>query len=153
VMNVFISGSIDIKRLPDPVKHRLNNVVKNRLGVLIGDASGIDTLVQSYLQTYPNVTVYCSGNRCRNNVGNWKVIYVPVEKKSRGREFYTKKDQRMSEKADFGLIIWNGISKGSYRNINDLAERGKKVVVYVKPDNRFHIVRKEEDIFTLRVRG
>lgn len=35
----------------------------------------------------------------------------------------------MTETCDFGIMIWNGSSKGTFANIEDLKNLSKKVIV------------------------
>src|ERR1700683_1635792 len=49
MINVFIGGSRRITRLPSLVEARLDNIVSKGFTILVGDASGADTLVQKYL--------------------------------------------------------------------------------------------------------
>ncbi len=76
---VFIGGSRLINRLNADVTQRLERIVARQLSVLIGDASGVDRAVQAYFSAcqYPHVTVYCTGQQCRNNVAGWPIISVP----------------------------------------------------------------------------
>jgi len=69
---VFVAGSRDVSRLNAQVKERLDNIVKQNLTVLVGDANGADKAVQRYLAQcgYREVVVYCM-EVCRNNVGDW----------------------------------------------------------------------------------
>jgi hypothetical protein len=78
----------------------LKNVIAQQFEVVVGDANGVDKAVQQYLhdESYLHVTVFCSGNACRNNVGNWKVSKIKVEPNLKGRDFYTKKDKEMAKK-------------------------------------------------------
>ena len=57
-MKVFISGSISIKKLPNKVINSLNKIKENNFEVLVGDAKGIDSLIQDFYQDYENVTIY-----------------------------------------------------------------------------------------------
>jgi predicted Rossmann fold nucleotide-binding protein DprA/Smf involved in DNA uptake len=71
---VFIGGSRHVARLSDQVKERLNNIIGNAFRIVVGDAAGADKAVQKYLldASYPHVTVFCSGDRPRNNLGLWE---------------------------------------------------------------------------------
>ena len=51
----------------------------------------------------------------------------------------------MSEKADYGFMIWDGASPGTVNNVLNLLERGKKVVVYVSPRKEFRTFRTLSD--------
>ena len=72
---VFIAGSRKISKLSVEVLQRLDEIVAKRLPVVIGDAAGVDKSVQQYLhgKNYRHVEVFCSGTRCRNNVGDWPI--------------------------------------------------------------------------------
>jgi hypothetical protein len=61
---VFISGSISMKKLPQKVINSINKIIDQNFEILVGDASGIDTLVQEYCLSlnYFNVTVYSIKN-------------------------------------------------------------------------------------------
>ncbi len=148
---VFLSGSRTLSRLNDAIRARLRNMVDNKLSVVIGDASGADKAMQSYLAgiTYPNVTVYCSGSHCRNNVGKWKTQLISVDPNLKGRDFYVAKDRAMAAKADFGFVLWDGKSAGSIGNVVELTKRAKKVVLYLAPDRKFYKLLTEGDLAAL----
>ena len=80
-MKVFISGSISIKTLPQIAKDKLNKIMTQNLSIIIGDANGVDALVQRYLSDvgYKNVLIYHVGNSVRNNIGNWQTVSVPAQ--------------------------------------------------------------------------
>jgi len=128
---VFIGGSRHISRLPEEAKERLQNITSAKHRIIIGDATGADTVVQKHLRaiSYPSVTVYCSGERCRNNVGRWETKKVAVPKKENGFRFYAVKDREMAREADFGFMIWDGKSPGTLLNVLRLLLRGKKAVL------------------------
>ena len=132
-MKVFIGGSIGIKYLDYTVKDELDKYMNGELEVLIGDAYGIDNLVQKYLteNLYRNVTVYASNGRARNNIGLWKVHTIEVPNGVYGREFYTFKDYAMTADCDFGFMVWDGKSQGTLANIRRLLRNSKGVNVYL----------------------
>lgn len=144
---VFISGSRKLSRLNQEVRDRLKNVLSQGFEIVVGDANGADKAVQNFLmdEKYPHVTVFCAGNTCRNNVGNWKVSQIDVDPRLKGREFYTKKDKEMAEIADYGFVLWDGKSPGSYSNIMELLRRNKKALVYLSPEKSFFTVAKLDD--------
>ena len=109
------------------------NIKNQNFTVLVGDANGIDVSVQEfyYALGYKNVIVYASNGKARNNVGNWKVQKVNVPKNVTGFDFYAQKDLQMSIDADYGLMVWNGKSRGTFNNIVNLTNQEKKVAVYV----------------------
>src|SRR5690554_1976912 len=116
---VFLSGSRRIGRLNETVRRRVDNIIGQRLRVVVGDANGADKAFQQYLAAkgYQNVVVYCSGNRCRNNAGNWPTENVPVAPELKGRYFYIVKDKAMAREADYGFILWDGASVGTFENL------------------------------------
>ncbi len=140
---VFIGGSRRLSRINTELAQRLDNIIERGLCVLVGDANGFDRAAQSYLaqHNYHAVKVYCTAGKCRNNVGNWIRHDVEYSGRSRGREFYTAKDDVMLQDADFGLFAWDGISLGTWRNIRKMAEQGKPSVIYISSGKKSIIIR------------
>ena len=136
---VFIGGSRTISRLAPQVVQRLDRIVEKNLPVVVGDANGADKAVQRYLHSkrYENVEVFCAGEVCRNNIGNWKLRRVSSNAKGRNFDFYAAKDRLMSQQATVGLMIWDGKSVGTLLNVKRLLGEQKKVVVYDACEGRF----------------
>ena len=133
-MKIFIAGARSITTIDNFVISKLRSICDKHFDVLVGDCYGVDTIVQSFLaeRSYPNVTVYASNGKARNNVGRWPVKNIPVASTARGFEFFRQKDIAMANAADIGFMIWDGKSRGILCNILTLAERGKTVVVYLQ---------------------
>lgn len=148
---VFLSGSRRLGRLNSKIRERLENILAKHLHVVVGDANGADKAFQSFLsqKLYPNVTVFCSKGRCRNNLGNWGVESVAVPSGTTGRDFYTLKDLAMAETADCGLVLWDGESIGTINNILELLQRGKIAVVYFSPEQQFATLKSGDDLTRL----
>lgn len=129
---IFIGGSRDVRSLPDELKSRLAAVMDQGHRLVLGDANGVDKAVQKYLadNRYLNVTIFCSGAEARNNVGKWTVRPVVTESKTKDFKFYAAKDREMAREADFGLMIWNGMSAGTLLNLVRLSQAGKITVLY-----------------------
>jgi len=144
---VFLSGSRKISQLDEAVKSRLSTIVEKEFRVIVGDANGADKAFQTTLASmdYANVTVFCSGSECRNNVGQWNVKHVSVDTKLKGRAFYTQKDKAMAGEADYGLVLWYGKSPGSISNVIEMLKGNKRVVVYLSPEKQFYAVAHLED--------
>jgi hypothetical protein len=136
---VFIAGSMNIKHLDPKVKERIDNIVAQDFEIVVGDADGADTSIQSYLLDHGSkkTTVFCSGSRPRNNVGEWPIQRVETKQTEGSRAFFTAKDIRMAEVADFGLMIWDTKSTGTLSNIMELLARNKKSVVFVNKSKTF----------------
>lgn len=138
---VFISGSISEKKLDQKVIDNINTIISKKYEILIGDAPGIDTLVQNYLgfNHYNNVTVFSITSFARYLASeNFNTKYIPVNneiKKERERQRY--KDIAMSNESDFSLVIWDGKSKGSYSNILRALELNKYVKVFYSLEKSF----------------
>ncbi|WP_460154116.1 hypothetical protein [Pseudomonas sp. S2_B07] len=149
--NLFISGSIKIKRLDEVVRSRLDNVISSGMTVLIGDAGGVDKSVQQYLlmNGFSSVKVYCTGKTPRNNEGGWPVVCVDPPIESKGRDYYVAKDLKMADDSDIGLMIWDCKSPGTLSNVMQLLRQKKKSVVYVSSKKTFLTVTSETDFKTL----
>lgn len=129
------TGSRRITRLNKDIRRYLDDIIKKGPTVLIGDANGSDKALQQYLagKKYRQVVVFCAGTSCRNNVDNWEVRFVQSNRTSKDFTFYAAKDLEMWTEADYGLMLWDGKSKGTLNSILSLIENGKKVMVYFSP--------------------
>lgn len=138
-MKVFIAGSMNIKHLAPQVKERIDNILAQDFEVVVGDADGADTSIQHHLFHHgaSKTTVFCSGSRPRNNIGNWPIHSVVTSYAEGSRAFFTAKDIRMAEVADIGLMIWDTKSTGTLNNIIELLTRKKKAVVFVNKSKIF----------------
>jgi hypothetical protein len=136
---VFIAGSIAISRLHPIVCDRIGNAVDRNMAVVVGDADGADTAIQRVLadRQAGSVTVYCSGDSPRNNVGNWPVEHIYPDAPSGTRRWFTAKDIAMAEAADYGLMIWDSRSTGTLSNIIELLGANKTSVVFVNKAKEF----------------
>ena len=115
------------------------NQNSNQMKILVGDASGIDGLVQDYCFSlgYFNVTVYSISSQPRYKASDkfaLKTVTVPTKIKG-ARERQQEKDKAMTKDSQYSFIIWDGKSKGSYANIIRAFEQDKKIKLYT--ENRF----------------
>lgn len=147
---VFISGSMRIKRLDKNVLARINNIIEKHYGVIVGDADGVDSSVQEYLKEKgaESVLVYCTGNRPRNNLGNWETNKITTTSAPGTRAYYTAKDLEMAEDCDYGLMVWDAKSTGTLSNAIELLARHKKSLVYINKAKEFLTV---SDISDLKI--
>lgn len=145
---VFIAGSLAIKHLDDAVKERINKIVENGLSVVVGDAKGADSAVQAHLarRAFRDATVFASNGVPRNNIGDWIVASVATEGRRGTRHFFAAKDQAMAEVADYGLMIWDGKSAGTLRNVLELFSRQKPCVVWLQQRKEFRTVATSEQL-------
>lgn len=153
--SVFIGGSRRLGRMNLELALRVDNIIREDLYVFVGDANGFDRAAQKYLaeKGYRSVFVYCTNGQCRNNVGDWPIRAVDFRGRGRGLEFFTAKDDAMLRDADYGLFAWDGKSKGTLRNIREMAEQRKQSVVYVSPNRRFVTIRRLEEVEMLSPDG
>lgn len=150
-MNVFMAGSRNISRLNDVIRKRIDNIFEKELAIIVGDANGADKAIQSYLfeKNYKNVTIYCSGIKCRNNIGNWETKNIEVPSNLSGLKFYMQKDKEMAEDANYGFMLWDGKSAGTLSNIFELLKRKKTTLVYFSPEKMTYTVSKVDDLDNL----
>jgi len=144
-----------ISRLPAEVMARLDTMIEKGFHILVGDADGADKAVQRYLanKSYTNVLVHCMKNHCRNNVGNWPTRQVVAPRGAKGFDYYSVKDRAMAEAAEYGLMLWDGKSKGTVNNVVNLSRDHKPVLVYVAPTREFRKIRTFEDLKDLLAQG
>jgi hypothetical protein len=138
---VFISGSISIKKLPQEVINSIEKIIENKIHILVGDADGIDTLIQNFClsQNYTNLTVYSISAIPRYKASdefNFKHIF-PDESIKKERARQQEKDKAMTLESEFTFVIWDGKSKGSYANLLRALENNKKIKVYNNINKRF----------------
>ncbi len=148
---VFIAGSIKIKKLAPEFIERIANIVRDNMNILVGDANGADSSIQSELfrQNAQNVTVFCSDNSPRNNIGSWKFKQVHSTAPPGSRAFFTAKDLAMAAKADYGLMLWDCASTGTLSNVLELLAQDKKSAVYINRDKSFVVVKQHSDLLHL----
>ncbi len=136
-MKAFLGGSKNITKLKDEAIAAIDELCAARVHILIGDCFGADKLIQEYLTDigYTTVTVYVSGYKIRNNVGVFPVKYIECERLN-GYEFYKQKDIAMADDADFGLMLWDGKTRGTEHNIIYLKSIGKpiRIISYCQGD-------------------
>lgn len=144
---VFVGGSRRVSRLPSLARERLDNIVASGFPIIVGDANGADKAVQKHLFEfgYQSVTVFCSGETCRNNLGHWTAQFIHAPKYARGFQFYAAKDREMARVADFGLMIWDGKSAGTLLNVLRLIRAGKKAVLLNAPQKSTTTLKNAQD--------
>jgi adenine-specific DNA-methyltransferase len=147
MMKVFIGGSRKISKLGSEVRQRIDEILEKHLPIVIGDAPGVDKSVQQYLHEkgYRAVEVFCSGTRCRNNLGSWPNRQVAVSSSRRDFDFYATKDIQMAQEASFGLMIWDGESAGTLMNVLRLIKQNKKAIILEVPKRSLRELKSESE--------
>lgn len=142
---IFVGGGKTIGHLPDRVVSMLDNFMESGDYIIVGDAHGCDLAFQTYLHSkgYPNVTVYCSGEKCRFNVGGWTEKHIDVPEGMEGYEFYREKDYAMMGDCDGAMLIWERRSSATRSYIYNLKSFGKPVFAFNVERNCFKISRRK----------
>lgn len=144
-IKVFICGSISIKKIPPEAEKIIDDIIAKRYEILVGDADGIDYKIQEYCRDkkYFKLTIYIVGDKARKiatsefmakqiKKDSNKIEYVQnSNKKQSERERQWIKDKAMMDDCDYGLIIWDGESKGSYKNLLYMIDSKKKFYLYI----------------------
>jgi len=145
---VFISGSMRIKNLDKNVLNRIDNIVNLDYQVIVGDASGVDSSIQEYLNAMHSklVIVYCAGKHPRNNIGHWSVEKIKVNAAFGTRAFYTAKDVQMADDCDYGFMVWDAKSTGTLSNTIELLKRKKISLVYINKLKEFLKIKEVSDL-------
>jgi hypothetical protein len=145
---VFIGGSRAVSRLTSVLKEKLDLLVARGDMILVGDANGADKAVQQHLaeQDYTKVVVFCM-ERCRNNIGNWETSML-VGDGSRVKDFhyYAIKDKAMADRATCGIMLWDGKSRGTLNNVQNLLHDDKPVLVYLAPQKAFFKLTNQQEL-------
>lgn len=142
--SVFISGSSKTqfndnpyyrKKLPKQITDQIDQYVKDKKKIIIGDAPGIDRQVQDYLNKigYKDVEVYGPGKNIRYFANmDWKQNPIDAPEFEEGsQEWLRKKDIAMTKAADEGLaIILDNGAQATRNNITRLLDQNKNVKVY-----------------------
>ena len=129
-MKVFAGGSKTINNIVDLPNRRVLDVATYYGDeILVGDCDGADAAIQRYLakDDYPFVTVYVSGDKVRNNIGDWPVKHVVFDPTFTGYDFRRQKDIQMALDCDGAVMAWDGKSKGTRQNIIDVLALDKSV--------------------------
>lgn len=142
IKKIFIAGPIAIKKLDDDVEMKLLDIFKKKHQILVGDAKGVDVLIQNFYKKldYKNVTVYVSGRKMRNNIFNWDTKFIDVDKGLSGFDFYSQKDKAMAYDSDYGFMIWNGKSRGTLNNMINLISERKSILLYLTINKQYYLI-------------
>lgn len=138
-LKVFISGNRSISQVSDKVSNLISDIINieleknpsgyNEVILLVGDADGVDSLVQNSCSDTEYVVVYHSGKEPRNlNKSVSETKRIPAY--GTGREYHTYKDQAMGRDCTIhiGLVStyntqW--LRSGTRANHNYVTSLGK----------------------------
>ncbi len=132
---IFISGSISLKKLDFKILASLDKIILKKYKVLVGDAFGIDSAIQEYLnqKQYFDVEVHSIYSQPRNIISSsFKTIKVDFDETLKSeREKQTFKDVFMTKNSDTSFVIWDGKSTGSFQNILRAINEKKEIIVFL----------------------
>ena len=118
---VMISGSRSITDISAGLPS-IDRIMELNFLVIVGDAGGVDKLVQEYLRqsNYLNVKIYFplwgGGGKPRNTTG-YETVGVTGS--------YVDRDKMMCSVCDYGLALWDGNSRGTRDNIDRTGRKTK----------------------------
>jgi hypothetical protein len=143
---MFIGGSLGISVLPALAVERIDAAISEDAEFLVGDAPGVDALVQKYLHKrgVRSVRVFHSTPQRRLNLGHWPEQFVDSGLKSTSSAMHGAKDREMARQCDQALMVWDTKSVGTITNVLDVTGRGKpwRIVVTAPGEDPF-----EQDSF------
>jgi len=130
-MKIFLSGSKTAAVLSEKLTALLDFYCQQNSEFLIGDCFGADKLMLEYLYAkgFPNVTVYVSGARVRNRIGDYPVKHIAVPEGLTGFAFYRQKDIAMAQDCDAAVMLWDGKTRGTRCIIEDMQRLNKPCTV------------------------
>lgn len=122
---VMISGSRSIADISKGLES-IDRIMELGFEIILGDAPGVDCKVQEYLasKNYQKVKVYYaqwSGNGKPRNTNGFDTVGVPGS--------YADRDRMMCSLCDYGLALWDGVSRGTRDNINATGNKTKVIVI------------------------
>lgn len=128
-----------IKNINKLVVNRIENIISENFHIIVGDADGVDSSIQQILaqKSYRNVTIYCTGNYPRNNIGKWEIQTIHSDHAPNTRSYFTAKDIAMAVKCDYGLMVWDTKSTGTLSNVYELLSKKKTSVVFINKIKQF----------------
>jgi len=81
-----------------------------------------------------------------HNLSNWPAKHVATPPDRTGFAYYAAKDLAMAHDAQCGMMLWDGKSKGTLNNIQQIINAGKQVLVYLAPGETFYKLSTEQDL-------
>lgn len=121
----MISGSRLIKDISAGLPS-IDRIMELNFSIIVGDAGGVDKLVQEYLRrtNYLSVKVYFAlwnGNGKPRNTTGYGTVGIAGS--------YVDRDKAMCSVCDYGLALWDGNSRGTRDNIH--RTKGKTKIIRI----------------------
>lgn len=112
-ITIMLTGSEKITSLNEEAKNHLTNITKLGALILVGNYKGADIVMLQFLKelNYNSVEVYkCSSKK------SFGYTLLDVGK-------YPAQDIQMRGRAEYCLALYDGVSKGTLRNINHFGKK------------------------------
>lgn len=97
----------------------LKDTYGSLLTIITGGARGTDTIIKDFCVTY-GIKYY---------------VYPPKFDKGYSVGEYFKRNDRIVSDTDFGIVFWDGVSKGTKYTIDKYKEVGKKCEIILLSNN------------------
>ena len=162
---VFISGSRSQNIIPELVQNSLNSIIKQNIGILIGDSNkGVDNEIIDFLRVplYENVTIYTVYSHPRvNPETEWSTKIIESDGILKAKQRQTIKDRSMANDAQWGMALFKPIeinrfgsiqvSSGTLRNVIQMLLQNKMVKFFYVFENEVKCsnLKKIEDLEAL----
>lgn len=119
--HAFVFGSRSQSTIPKAVQDSLDAIIKQGIGVLIGDSDkGVDNEIVDFLRIplYRYVTIYTITERPRiKPEPEWATRTIEADKDLKPQQRQMVKDRAMADDADWGLALLNPIEKNRYGSL------------------------------------
>ena len=169
--NVFAFGCENVNELAPAVKRKLDEFMKERSTVYVGNREGTEELVQDYLRKkeYEDVTIVTTpdddfkakmkGRYLFPSEDDPEWLNICIGKRSKDKKMYRKKmlnglfDDRKNYEymieecvCGYGLTVWDGKSSDVFLNILDMIFLSGNVWVLMTGENGLKEIRTFEDV-------
>ena len=146
-MNIYISISEGINRLPGVVVDRLDNIVNLDHGIIMHDKLGSNELIKNYIDSSNcyNFMLYCFDFEVDYDA-DYPVIGV--------EDFLDEPDSvtnRLVNDADYGFVIWSLSDNEVLLIISQLLMNDKSAVVYAVHAQKFYTIESFPDLVNMIV--
>ena len=84
--------------------------------------------------------------RCRNNIGEWETSMLVGDGSVKDFQYYAIKDKAMADRATCGIVLWDGKSRGTLNNVQNLLRGDKPVLAYLAPQKTFFKITNQQEL-------
>jgi len=141
---VFISGSSKTqtkdsgyyrKKLPAEISKKIDEYVKDKKRIIVGDAPGIDSQVQTYLSNkkYNKVTIYTTEKQPRfyaNKDLGWKVKRIKSNETDMKKRLVAKDIAMTNDATEALAVILDNGATATRNNVERLRQKGKEALIF-----------------------